>query len=100
MNVDALSAFSRAKTIGCKETIQRVSCLLEHAKLFPSELPRFCPLKGLYESKTFYCSQNGNNVLDYDNSQLKSLAFQVVTITIFLQYAKKNMYFTYKFIGN
>ena len=46
MNKDALSSYKRAKTSECGEAVLRVACLLQNKKLFPSKLPRFCPLRG------------------------------------------------------
>ena len=54
MTADAYSAVVRAQSLECKQAIQKVSCLLQDNKLFPSALPRYCPLKGAYYYYYYY----------------------------------------------
>ena len=43
---DIHSALSRAPSEHCKREITDAYCDLQEGKLYPAELPRFCPLKG------------------------------------------------------
>ncbi|XP_072022248.1 xylosyltransferase 1-like isoform X1 [Amphiura filiformis] len=43
---DAISALSRAKTAQCKQEIADIVCQEQKAPLFPTQLPRYCPLEG------------------------------------------------------
>ena len=47
---EALSAISRAKTNSCKEHLSKIACLSQQRKLFPTRLPRSCPVKGRYRT--------------------------------------------------
>ncbi|XP_071953271.1 xylosyltransferase 1-like [Antedon mediterranea] len=45
-NKDAISALSRAQTEDCKQRIADVVCQVQDNTLYPTKLPRYCPLKG------------------------------------------------------
>ncbi|XP_076074233.1 xylosyltransferase 1-like [Mytilus galloprovincialis] len=51
---DSLSAISRAKTELCKQEIADVSCLSLEGKLFPKDIPNYCPFKGNHTSGFYY----------------------------------------------
>ncbi|XP_013776191.1 xylosyltransferase oxt-like isoform X1 [Limulus polyphemus] len=43
---DAISAINRARSQGCKEKIANVTCLIKAGKMYPTQLPRYCPVEG------------------------------------------------------
>ena len=43
---DAISALSRAKTAQCKQEIADIVCQNQKMPLYPTHLPRYCPIEG------------------------------------------------------
>ncbi|XP_022241938.1 xylosyltransferase 2-like [Limulus polyphemus] len=55
LSQDAISAINRAKTQGCKEEIANVTCLIKAGKMYPIQLPRYCPVDGGKNAKYLGC---------------------------------------------
>ncbi|UYV63355.1 XYLT2, partial [Cordylochernes scorpioides] len=50
---DALSALQRATSLRCKQEIANLTCLIQQGQFYPTHLPRYCPLDGMFPT---YCS--------------------------------------------
>ncbi|XP_022243478.1 xylosyltransferase 1-like isoform X2 [Limulus polyphemus] len=48
---DAISAINRARSQGCKEKIANVTCLIKAGKMYPTQLPRYCPVEEFVKNK-------------------------------------------------
>ena len=46
LNKETLSAINRAHTDQCKQEITNIACKQKAGLLYPSHIPRFCPLQG------------------------------------------------------
>ncbi|XP_076309198.1 xylosyltransferase 1-like isoform X3 [Tachypleus tridentatus] len=48
---DAISAINRARSQECREKIANVTCLIKAGKMYPTQLPRYCPVEELVKNK-------------------------------------------------